>query len=190
MSGSSAIVGMFLAVVAVCVGCGGVSAGEEAGDGALRARRFLENYEKTVRPQEIEVGRRWWAANVSGKDEDYQKKQEAETKLELMLADPKAFAELKAIHSSTLSDAALARQIDVLYLDYLARQIDPELLKQIMAKANAVEQAFNVYRPKVDGKELTDNEVRRVLRESKDSVQRAHVVGGEQGSRPQGRGAT
>ena len=58
----------------------------------------------------------------------------------------------------------MARHIEVLYLEYLAKQVDPELLKQILAKANAVERQFNVYRPKVNGKELTDNQIRDLLR--------------------------
>ena len=54
----------------------------------------------------------------------------------------------------------------MLYLQYLEKQVDPELLKKITAKANAVEKAFNVFRAKVDGKEMTDSEVRKVLKES------------------------
>jgi len=151
------------------------SAGQSGGDNDARAKRFIQTYESTIRPMEIEVNRRWWDANVSGKDADYQKKQEAETQLELRLADPAAFAELKAIRGGRLSDPLLARQIQVLYLQYLGRQVDPELLKQIVARSNAAEQAFNVYRPKVDGKELADSDVRRVLRRSKDSRQRRAV---------------
>ena len=60
----------------------------------------------------------------------------------------------------------------MLYLEYLAKQVDRDLLKKMLAKSNAVERAFNVFRPKVDGKELTDNDVRRILRESTDSAER------------------
>src|SRR5437588_109796 len=63
----------------------------------------------------------------------------------------------------------LAREINVLYLQYLEKQVDPALLKKIVAKSNAVEKAFNIYRAKVDGKEMTDSEVRKVLKESKNS---------------------
>src|SRR5262249_53947053 len=66
----------------------------------------------------------------------------------------------------------VAREIAVLYLQYLEKQVDPELLKKITAKANAVEQAFNVYRAKVDGQELPDSKVRAVLKESADSALR------------------
>jgi len=145
------------------------------GENDDRARKFIARHEATIKPLEIEVGRRWWAANVSGKDEDYKLKEEAEARLELQLADPKAFAELKAIKEQPLGDPLLARQIAVLYLQYLPRQIEPELLKAILARSNKIEQAFNVYRPKVAGKELSDNEVRRILRASKDSAERKAV---------------
>ena len=155
-----------------------------------RAKRFVEYYEATVRPLEIEAGRLFWIANVTGKEEDFQKKQAAEEKLELCLADPQRFAELKAImgggkgdspqatqkgtvpFSAAVSDPILARQITVMYLECLGKQLDPELLKQMLAKSNVVERAFNVFRPKVGDKELTDNDVRRILQESHDSAQR------------------
>ena len=56
------------------------------------------------------------------------------------------------------------------------------------AKANAVEQAFNVFRAKVDGKEMTDSEVRKVLKKSNDSERRQGGLGGEQGRRRGRRG--
>ena len=92
------------------------------------------------------------------------------------------------------SRPAARRQIDVLYLTYLEKQVDPALLKKITARANAIEKAFNVYRAKVDGKEMTDSEVRKVLKESKDSGRRKAVweaskgVGQIVGGRPEGAG--
>lgn len=175
MHSSLGSLAVLIAVVAMCA-VGQSRAAQPAGsENDARTRRFIADYEKTIRPLEIEAGRAWWDANLSGKDEDYKKKEAAETKVEMLLADPKPFAELKAIKEGKLSDPIVAREIQVLYLQYLARQVDPELLKKMIAKGNAVEQAFNVYRPKVDGKELTDSDVRRVLRESKDSAERKAV---------------
>lgn len=144
-------------------------------DNEARARQFIARHEATVKPLEIEVAHRWWTANVTGKDEDYRLKEEAETRLELKLADPKAFAELKAVKEGRLADPLLAREIQVLYLQYLARQVDPELLKAMLAKSNKIEQAFNVFRAKVGGKEMADSDVRRVLRASADPAERKAV---------------
>jgi peptidyl-dipeptidase A len=137
-----------------------------------QAKQFIDNYETTVRPLEIEAARCFWTANVTGTEEDFQKKQAAEEKVDLSLSDPQRFAELKSIKDAGVSDPLLARQIEILYLGYLDKQVDRELLKQMLAKSNAVERAFNVFRPKVHGKELTANDISRILRESHNMAER------------------
>jgi peptidyl-dipeptidase A len=149
--------------------------GAPAGSADARARTFIAEHEAKVRPLEIAANRAWWTANVSGKDEDFKAKEAAQNKLDQALADKARFTELKAIREAKPKDPLLARQIEVLYLMYLAKQVEPELLKQITAKENAIEKKFNVYRAKVDGRELTDSEVRRVLKESKLSDRRKAV---------------
>jgi peptidyl-dipeptidase A len=135
-----------------------------------RARRFVAAHETKVRPLERAASLAWWNANVSGKDEDFDRKIETQNRIDEALADPEKFRELKEIkESGQVDDPILAREINVLYLQYLEKQVDPALLKKIVAKSNAVEKAFNVFRAKVDGKEMTDSEVRRVLKESKNS---------------------
>ena len=98
-----------------------------------------------------------------------------QNRLDALLADHERFAQLKNIKERSVTDPLLARQIEVLYLMYQEKQVDPALLKKITAKANAIEQAFNVYRAKVEGRELTDSEVRKILKESKNSAERRAV---------------
>ena len=74
------------------------------------------------------------------------------------------------------------------------KQVDPELLKKILAESNLVERTFNVFRPLVGGKQLTDNDIRRVLSKSKDSAERraaweaSKMVGRVVESRPEAAG--
>src|SRR5512135_407563 len=152
-----------------------VKAGEADGDTAMRAQRFITAHEEKVRPLERAAALAWWKANISGKDEDFAAKEEAQNRLDAALADRERFAELKALKVEQINEPVLARQLDVLYLMYLEKQVDPALLRKITAKANAIEQAFNVYRARVDGKELTDSAVRKELKESKDSARRRAV---------------
>jgi peptidyl-dipeptidase A len=139
------------------------------------ARDFIAEHEKTVRPLERESALAWWNANVSGRDQDFKAKEDAQNRLDSMLADPARFERLKAIKAARVAEPRLARQIDLLYLQYLEKQVDPELLKQTTAKANLIEKVFNGYRASVDGRLLTDSEVRRVLKESKSSDERKAV---------------
>ncbi len=140
-----------------------------------RARAFIAEHEDRVRPLEIAVNLAWWRANTSGKDEDFAAKEKAQNRLDEALSDRKRFAELKAISDSKLADSLLARQVSVLYLMYLEKQVPPELLRQITAKSNAIEKAFNVFRAKVGDRHLTDSEVRKVLSDSKDTAERKAV---------------
>jgi peptidyl-dipeptidase A len=146
---------------------------------ADRAKKFIAAHEAKLRPLEVAGNLAWWNANTSGRDEDFAKKEAAQNKIDEALADTAAFAELKAIKKAKdageISDPQQARSIDLLYLMYLEKQVDPALLKKVVAKANAVEKAFNVYRANVDGKELADSEVRKVLKESTNSDRRKAV---------------
>ncbi len=153
----------------------GVSVAVRVAVATLGAREFIARHESEIRPLEIAVARAWWNANVSGKDEDFKAKEEAQNKLDAALANKDRFAELRAIKEGKVSDQLLARQIDVLYLMYLEKQVDPELLKRMTAKANAIEKAFNVFRAKVEGQEMSDSEVRKVLKGSKDPERRRAV---------------
>jgi peptidyl-dipeptidase A len=155
-----------------------------ADDVETRARQFITQHETKIRPLEIEVGRRWWLANTTGRDEDFARKQEIETELDVALSDRQAFAQLKALKEKPPKDPILARQVAVMYLQYLGKQVEPQLLEKIVQQANAVEKAFNVYRPKSGDKELTDNDVRKVLKTSRDSAQRQAIWESSKGVGP------
>ncbi len=135
-------------------------------------------------PLEREVALAWWNANVTGRAEDFKAKEDAQNRLDAALSDKARFGQLKEIDAAKISDVQLAREIKLLYLLYLEKQVDPELLKQISAKANAVEKTFNAYRAQVNGRTLTDSEVRRILRESRSSAERKAVWEGSKAVGP------
>ena len=142
-----------------------------------RARQFVKDHEARLHKLDTAANLAWWDANTTGKDEDFDRKVKAQNRIDEALSDPKRFAELKDLkeHHKDIDDPITARAIDVLYLLYLEKQVDPDLLRKMVEKSNAVEKAFNVYRAKVDGKEMTDSEVRAVLKNSTDSARRKEV---------------
>ncbi|HLQ45374.1 MAG TPA: M2 family metallopeptidase [Planctomycetaceae bacterium] len=154
----------------------------DAGSADTRAKKFIDAHVAKIKPLEKAAGIAWWDANTSGKDEDFQRKEDAQNKIDAVLSDPVAFRELKSIkESGQVTDKLLARQIEVIYLGYLEKQVDPLLLREMVSKSNAIEKAFNVYRAEVDGKKLTENDVRKVLKESKNSDERRKTWEGSKG---------
>src|SRR4051812_24122412 len=69
-------------------------------DALGRAKAFIATHETRVRPLEVAANLAWWRANTSGNDADYKAKEEAQNKLDEILADQKAFAELKALRAA------------------------------------------------------------------------------------------
>jgi peptidyl-dipeptidase A len=153
----------------------GMVQGLAAEDPEPAARALIGRHEAAIRPLEKAVNLAWWKANVTGKDEDFKAKEEAQNRLDAAMADRARFAEIQALRRASIANPPLKRQVEVLYLQYLEKQLDPELMKKMVAKANTIEQAFNVFRARVDGREMTDSEARRVLKESRDSARRRVV---------------
>jgi peptidyl-dipeptidase A len=146
-------------------------------DVTRRAREFVKDHERRIKPLDIANNKAWWDASISGTDADWEKKTRAQNRLDSALADRKVFAQLKALKEKRdqIDDATTARAIDVLYRLYLEKQVDAKVLRQMVEKANAVEKAFNTFRAKVEGKEMTDNDVRNTLKNSTDSKQLREV---------------
>ena len=95
-------------------------AADESDNDAL-ARQFITRHEATIRPLEIDYNRAWWDANTTGRDEAFQKKEQIENRLNLILANRETFKQLKAIKQKPIRDPLVAREIAVLYLQYLGR---------------------------------------------------------------------
>ncbi len=143
---------------------------------AQKARQFIEDFTRRIRPLDIAANRAWWDANITGKDEDFKRKEEAQNKIDALLSDRKAFAEVKTIKDAGgIDDPVVKRAIDIIYLLYLEKQVDPELLKKMTALSNSVEKKFSTFRAKVGTQEMPDAEVRKVLKTSKLSDRRQEV---------------
>jgi peptidyl-dipeptidase A len=162
----------FLAILATLSTTG---AAMTESDDQTAATQAIQEHERSIRPLERAAALAWWNANVSGKDEDFKAKEEAQNQLDAALSDKTRFEKIKSIDRAKLQDAQLKRQIEVLYLLYLEKQVDPALLREITAKANVIEKSFNAYRAPVNGRAIADSEVRKILSSSHDSVERKAV---------------
>src|SRR5438552_12373939 len=117
LTGGAAVSGLLNPVVA---------AADEPADPTAAAKDFVAAHEAKMRPLELTANKAWWDANISGKDEDFKKKEDAQNAIDAALSEPKPFATLKGIKAARdagkITDAILAREVDLLYLMYLEKQ--------------------------------------------------------------------
>lgn len=147
-----------------------------------RFRAFLKAQEALVAPLMKDAALAYWEASTTGKEEAYEQQAAIQTKLETVFTDASTFAYLKGVKASgAITDPLELRQLDLLYLQYLGRQLDPELLGRIIAKQSAIEQKFNTFRARIEDRELSDNDIEEVLKSSTDrEARRAHFLASKQ----------
>ena len=57
-------------------------------DAPDNAVAFIQEHERTIRPLERAAALAWWNANVSGRDQDFKAKEDAQNRLDAALSDP------------------------------------------------------------------------------------------------------
>jgi peptidyl-dipeptidase A len=135
-----------------------------------RMKSFIQSYEAKVIPLYRESALASWNANISGKDEDFAKSEKASFELARLYTDSAAFAELKAIkESGEVKDSILLREIELLYNAYLGGQVDTALIAKQISMETALSKKYANFRVKINGKEVSDNAVEDILRNSVNS---------------------
>jgi peptidyl-dipeptidase A len=136
-------------------------------------KQFIARHVETIKPLEKQANLAWWDAAVTGDPKAYDRSSALTLQIRRVYSDPQEFAFLQeARQSGQIKDPLLARQLTVLYNAYLANQIEPELLKGIVELGTQIEKNFSTFRGAIDGKKVTDNEIKGILKEQTDSAQR------------------
>lgn len=104
-------------------------------------------------------------------EEDFKHRTDLEKQLVDLHSDTEKFAQIESLYQkrSEIESAQLRRTIEQIYFAYLPNQVPETISKKIVELESDVEQIFNTHRSNVDGKELSENDVRKILSHSKDS---------------------
>ncbi len=131
-------------------------------------REFIAKFEAVYVPLEKEANLASFNASMSGDDKAYNLSAELNMQLQAVFTDKAHYVELKKIKDSELvKDSILAREMKVLYNAYLGGQVDTGILNQIIKLQNEVEKKFSTFRPEINDKKYTDNQIDSILQTSK-----------------------
>ena len=134
---------------------------------------FISSHVATVKPLAKEVHLAYWKAANTGDPNDYNKVSRLEFEIRQIYTNPEEFNLLKSIkESGEVKDAVLTRQLDGLYNAYLEHQIDAELLKRIVDLGTEIEKNFSTFRGTIQGKKVTNNEIKEILKTETDLAKR------------------
>ncbi len=133
---------------------------------------FIKQHEKILIPLTIEANKAGYDASISGKKEDYDKAADLSVRLTKLYTNKNEFTLLKKFkESGQIKDSILSRQLDLLYLSYLGNQADTVKLEEEIRMQSKIENTFAAYRAAVGNKNLSDNQVDSILRNSTKSAE-------------------
>ena len=134
---------------------------------------FITAHVQKIKPMEKQVNLAYWKAANTGNPEDYNEVGELTLEILKVYSSPDGFAFLKDMkETGQIKNPLLSRQLDVLYNGFLRNQIEPELLKEIVDLGTKIEKNFSTYRGTIEGKEVTNNEIKEILKTETDSAKR------------------
>jgi peptidyl-dipeptidase A len=128
-------------------------------------KTFIKTHLDQVKPLLAERNLTYWKATASGEKEEYDRYAELDLEIKTIYSDADAFARLKDWKDSeVITNPLLARQLAVLYNEYLRNQIDTTLLEEMVELGTAVEEKFNTFRGTIDGEEISSKQIYDILR--------------------------
>ncbi|MDH4035941.1 MAG: M2 family metallopeptidase [Candidatus Krumholzibacteria bacterium] len=139
-------------------------------------RSFLAVHLEQIEALSQEVNLAYWNATTSGSPDAFARYSELEVRLQTVYTSQDDFARVRHWRETGDGmDALERRQLDLLHHAYLRNQIDPAKIEAMTRLSSKIVQAFGTFRASADGRELTGNEVRNVLKQSDDAAYRKRV---------------
>jgi peptidyl-dipeptidase A len=133
---------------------------------------LVAELEARLRPLEVAAGRAWWDAAVHADPETERLRTETDLAVSDALADPAAFAAVRAAQAEPGLDPLIARQVEILHNSFAPNQLPADLRRTIVELQVSVESEFAQHRGEIDGVAVDDNEIAQILRTSNDVDQR------------------
>ncbi|MFH1289865.1 MAG: M2 family metallopeptidase, partial [Nanoarchaeota archaeon] len=134
----------------------------------MNSQEFITQHVKVLKPLSKKLALAYWKASISGSDEDFKEYEELAKELKKIFNNKEEFEKTKTLFSQE-QDPITKRQLKILHNEYLSSQGDLDLINQIIEKETKVEQKFNKFRANLEGKELTDNDIKEILKSETDS---------------------
>jgi peptidyl-dipeptidase A len=151
--------------ISIIVGCSSETKKMES-----ELKVFIDSLELKVKPVESGAALAYFNATTTGDTAEYNNYSELSIKLSKIYSDTSAFAQIKQIRESgAVKDSLLVREMNIIYNSFLANQVDQKLMEELIQSQTALEQKYSTFRAAVDGKNLTDNEIEKILKTSANS---------------------
>jgi peptidyl-dipeptidase A len=135
----------------------------------------VERLEQRFRGLETEFHEAYWGSQVESTPSNDRRRADIELELRRIKGDVQALAEVKVALAEEIHEPELRRQLEVLRLSLTGNQMQESHRAALVELSTAVESEFATFRPEVDTRRLTENDIENVLKSSDDVELRERV---------------
>src|SRR5690349_1236329 len=118
-------------------------------------QQFLDQFVPQAAQKSTQANQALWLLETTGSPDAAALKGSLDTELKVMFSDPKQY---KQLLSWKVKDPVLQRQLHVLKHAFQGNQVEKKLLETISQKEAELSQSYASFRPKIDGKPVSENQ--------------------------------
>jgi peptidyl-dipeptidase A len=137
----------------------------------MKFQDFLKEFIPQVANKTKQVNKASWILEITGLNDAADLKADLDTELRLMFNDPATYQKLLAWDKEP-HDPVAKRELNVLIRAFKPNQVPKNLLEELSKKEAALGQSYANFRPQLNGKALTENEIKEILKNENDPEKR------------------
>jgi peptidyl-dipeptidase A len=128
----------------------------------------IEALRAELQPLQKAAAEASWQLNVTGEERWQDEYARLNREIRLVLSRPEPFTFLNEAAGSNGTDPLLHRQAVLLRNAHAENQISAEAIERMVSLESSLENRFNTFRAELDGKRVSDNDIRDILERSDD----------------------
>lgn len=138
-----------------------------------KARDFLQRVEARLKPLTVESHLAEWEASTTGTEQAQERAADREAALRKYLSSKRRHREiLQLLDSAELRDPILRRQLEILSLDHRRNLLPEPVIDDLVRRGKKIESEFYTFRARLNGHQVTNNEISEILRRELDERRR------------------
>jgi len=131
---------------------------------------YLRQHQKTIEPLHKDYSLRFWDLSLAGNNREFEKALvESKERYLKVYNNREEFRQLREWkHADLQLDEFDGRLLKLVHDAFLPNQIDEHVLREIVERETQIENLFNTFRANFDGDNVSDNQLRDILRDETD----------------------
>lgn len=137
--------------------------------------QFLSVLIPKVSEKSHQLNKALWILETTGSEDAADLKASLDVEWKMLFNDRKTYEQLLSWGKKPPEDPFLRRQLNVLTRAFKANMLSEELISRISKKEAELSLIYASFRPKLDGKPLSENDIREMLKNEKNPEKRKKV---------------